>query len=196
MHEQQNGPISGEKQSRERVPRSSRGESRPAGKAVCDRCGGTFGRRGMGSHRRSCRPAAVVPSAPRDDDAQATIRRLREELTRAYTNNHARNVELDALHYVWCDGGCEDGIHRFSEHPPLSREIVEAAIRNTERLVQKYNNMSYRAAWKVIDYTAHRMLEDAWRREAEARRVLQSLRERYPDAPEWNDAAPAGESTP
>jgi len=36
------------------------------------------------------------------------VRRLKRELKNAYENNHRRNLELDALHYVWCDGGCRE----------------------------------------------------------------------------------------
>ena len=64
--------------------------------------------------------------------------RLKRELTFAQANNRTRNIELDALHYVWCDGGCKGGVHRFGEHPPLTAEIVAAAKRNTRRLESWY----------------------------------------------------------
>jgi hypothetical protein len=46
------------------------------------------------------------------------VRVLRRELNIAYSNNHERNVELEALHYVWCDGGCESGVHRLDGKGP------------------------------------------------------------------------------
>ena len=63
---------------------------------------------------------------------------LRRQLTIARDNNHRRNVELDALHYVWCDGGCSTGVHRYDGKGPeaITPEIVAAAVRNTERLVK------------------------------------------------------------
>ena len=69
---------------------------------------------------------------------------LRTELALANANNHQRNLALDALHYVWCSGGCEGGVHRFGEHPPLTEEIVRAAVENTRRLVAWFNNASDR----------------------------------------------------
>lgn len=67
------------------------------------------------------------------------------ELNKAIKNNRMRNIELDALHYVWCDGGCDGGVHRFGEHPPLTAEIVAAAKRNAERLERWFVNAAGRA---------------------------------------------------
>jgi hypothetical protein len=47
---------------------------------------------------------------------------------------HRKNIELDALHKVWCSGGCKTGTHRYSD-VPITQEIVDAAVINTERLV-------------------------------------------------------------
>jgi hypothetical protein len=44
-----------------------------------------------------------------------------------------KNLELDALHFVWCDGGCADGVHRW-DHGVLTEAIVAEAERNTARL--------------------------------------------------------------
>lgn len=90
----------------------------------------------MGQGWLSVAEAAETQRGMRMDE----VERLKRELSMAQENNHARNVELDALHYVWCDGGCEGGIHRFGEHPPLTAEIVAAAIRNAERLRRWYVN--------------------------------------------------------
>ena len=79
--------------------------------------------------------------------AQQTIRKLRRELQFAYANNHKRNLELDALHYVWCDGGCESGVHRW-EGGPLTAEVVELAVQNTERLVRWRNNYATKQTYK------------------------------------------------
>ena len=67
------------------------------------------------------------------ESALKTIETLRLELTNAQRNNHKRNLELDALHYVWCDGGCEGGTHRW-DGGKVTEEIVQAAERNTRRL--------------------------------------------------------------
>lgn len=53
-----------------------------------------------------------------------------------------KNKELDALHYIWCTGGCEKGIHRYHEEP-LTKELVELATRNTNRLITYFNNIEF-----------------------------------------------------
>lgn len=54
-----------------------------------------------------------------------------------------KNKELDALHYVWCNGGCKGGVHRYHKEP-LTKELVERAKRNTNRLIDYYNNIEFR----------------------------------------------------
>lgn len=71
-------------------------------------------------------------------EAKETIKNLQWELTKQRDNNHERNVELDALHYVWCDGGCKSGTHRFTEQT-ITEEVVLAAERNTKRLRRWYD---------------------------------------------------------
>ncbi len=46
---------------------------------------------------------------------------------------HYKNLALDALHYVWCSGGCPGGVCRYTESA-VSEEIVQEAERNTRRL--------------------------------------------------------------
>ncbi|MAG67728.1 MAG: hypothetical protein CMK74_17995 [Pseudomonadales bacterium] len=67
---------------------------------------------------------------------------LERELASAVSNNRRRNLELDALHYVWCSGGCTGGVHRFDGEGPraVTLEVVEAAERNTARLRQWYES--------------------------------------------------------
>jgi hypothetical protein len=93
---------------------------------------------------------AAVIDAPNDgvpDDARIArlrtenvrlaeqVQKLRHEVTIAKGNNEARNRELDALHYVWCSGGCEGGTHRYGGAPDdVTEEIVQLAERNTKRL--------------------------------------------------------------
>ena len=81
---------------------------------------------------------AELTAANELEAVKAERDKLKRELTLAYRNNHKRNLELDALHYVWCDGGCETGVHRFEHKGPLTLEIVNAAIQNTERVISYY----------------------------------------------------------
>lgn len=87
--------------------------------------------------------------AKRDDTKE--VERLRDEVTKLRQsldfqrqNNESRNRQLDALHFVWCNGGCQLGVHRYGEHPPLTDEIVTEAIRNTNRLISWHNNHKFK----------------------------------------------------
>lgn len=62
----------------------------------------------------------------------AEVQHLNEVLRR-------KNIALDALHYVWCDGGCETGTHRYVPGE-ITEEIVLAAERNTARLRRWFDN--------------------------------------------------------
>ena len=74
-------------------------------------------------------------------------KKLRRELTEARVRNEERNRALDALHYVWCSGGCEGGVHRYGGTPDdVTEEVVAEAERNTQRLRQWYVNRQAKVA--------------------------------------------------
>ena len=81
------------------------------------------------------------------EDVIAALRRQLEEAKRTIGDLqdclHKKNLALDALHYVWCSGGCESGTHRYSDQE-LTSEIVGEAVRNTDRLVQQFINRAGR----------------------------------------------------
>lgn len=54
-----------------------------------------------------------------------------------------KNLELDALHFVWCSGGCTMGVHRFSD-VRLTEEMIQVAERNTKRMRSWYNTVKWR----------------------------------------------------
>jgi len=60
------------------------------------------------------------------------------------------NIELDAMLYVWCSGGCTYGVSRFSDvtGADLTEEIVQTAERNTKRLRQWIDNREYRKQYE------------------------------------------------
>lgn len=76
------------------------------------------------------------------EQAKAKISKQRHALRWANDANRQRNIELDALRYVWCSGGCPTGVARWST--PVTQEHVDAAVRNTERLVAWWKNYQYR----------------------------------------------------
>ena len=68
-------------------------------------------------------------------------KKLRRELNDSRKNNEERNRALDALHYVWCSGGCEGGTHRYQGTPDdVTEEVVAEAERNTARLRTWWTN--------------------------------------------------------
>lgn len=74
------------------------------------------------------------------------IKNQKRQLTVANESLKNKNRELDALHYVWCCGGCESGVHRFDvmKDTPLTDEVVRRAERNTILLRSWYQNKTYR----------------------------------------------------
>lgn len=77
------------------------------------------------------------------DKLNYKIEELKRQLTMQSDRNHQRNVELDALRYVWCDGGCPGGVHRWTPGE-FTDEIIEAAIRNTNRMIRYHGNKKFR----------------------------------------------------
>lgn len=75
------------------------------------------------------------------------IKELRRQIGFKDETLARKNRELDALHYVWCDGGCDGGVHRWQD-APMTEEIIADAERNTRRL---------RAWW--INHLARKELE-------------------------------------
>lgn len=57
---------------------------------------------------------------------------------------HARNVALDGMAWVWCDGGCHSGVFRFTDMK-LTDEMLAMIQRNTSRLQRWAANRDYRA---------------------------------------------------
>lgn len=83
---------------------------------------------------------------------------LRAKLDEARIQAEKRNRELDALHYVWCDGGCEGGMSRYEKAPGrITEELVLAAERNTARMRLWLNNR--RAKQGELSPQATRMLQ-------------------------------------
>lgn len=76
---------------------------------------------------------------------RAKIARQQHELTAARLSAERRNRDLDALHLVWCNGGCGGGVHRYCGKPEdVTEEVVAAAERNTTRLRTWFENRKLR----------------------------------------------------
>jgi hypothetical protein len=73
------------------------------------------------------------------DDLREQVARLRRDVGQKDRVLHEKNQLLDALGYVWCNGGCNGGLFRFTEPPEksfmkLTAAAVSAVERNTIRL--------------------------------------------------------------
>lgn len=76
---------------------------------------------------------------------RARIATLQHELTAARLSAERRNRDLDALHLVWCNGGCAGGVHRYcGSRDDVTEEVVAAAERNTTRLRTWFTNRKAR----------------------------------------------------
>lgn len=71
------------------------------------------------------------------------IARLKSEIREMQLVLERKNRELDALHYVWCNGGCDGGTHRWTENT-VTEEVVLEAERNTKRLREWFDNNQYK----------------------------------------------------
>lgn len=58
---------------------------------------------------------------------------LRREVRQMQLCLEAKNRALDALHHVWCSGGCETGTHRWTPNT-LTEEVVALAERQVARM--------------------------------------------------------------
>jgi len=73
------------------------------------------------------------------------IENLRAEIRKMQLALERKNRELDALHYVWCDGGGATGTHRWTVQN-ITEEVVKEAERNTDRLREWWENAKFRAS--------------------------------------------------
>lgn len=67
------------------------------------------------------------------------IARLRRTVDENRLTSERKNRELDALHYVWCSGGCGGGVHRYQDGP-VTGEIVKQAEKQAKRLRSWWNS--------------------------------------------------------
>lgn len=71
-------------------------------------------------------------------------RGLRREVRIMQVSLEQKNRALDAMHWVWCSGGCKDGSHRWCSKDSLTEEVVKLAEVNTRRLRQRWAGIKSR----------------------------------------------------
>lgn len=134
------------------------------------------------AHKLALEMANVIAGDAADDlerllaeraAAIARAERQAVELRAAQEQAERRNRELDALHYVWCDGGCDSGVHRWTDGKP-DEQTVREAVRNTGRLVSWYRNAAARRGEVPPDF-GDAVAADAIARAERAERLLARL---------------------
>lgn len=74
---------------------------------------------------------------------------LRRQLKIQNESLYRKNVLLDALHWVWCTGGCPKGVHRYTPGS-LTEEIVSAAELAVRRMRASLDNTIFKEKWKTF----------------------------------------------
>lgn len=79
----------------------------------------------------------------------AEAKELRRQIRIMQVAAERKNKELDAMHYVWCDGGCNGGTHRYAEGA-ITDELIARAERNIARMKKWLINNQHRAERTAI----------------------------------------------
>lgn len=68
----------------------------------------------------------------------------KDQITQLISAVKTKNLQLDALHHVWCTG-CDEGCHRHSEGE-LTEELVATAEREVARMREWLRQYHWRHA--------------------------------------------------
>lgn len=85
-----------------------------------------------------------------ENERQANkIKSLKKQIT--YLNDclNKKNIALDAMHWVWCNGGCHSGVHRYVPDE-VTEEIVVLAENNAKRLRTWFSNAEFKKKWALM----------------------------------------------
>lgn len=102
-----------------------------------------------------------MTAGARDDEIarlRDQVRRLRATVTHMQDVLARKNLQLDALRTVWCDGGCPGGVHRYAtgDDVLVTEALVELAERNTRRLRKWYETVRRRLGYAPTADEWHR----------------------------------------
>ena len=75
---------------------------------------------------------------------EAENRELRRQITIKDESLHSKNLSLDSMWYVWCDGGCAGNTNRWKSAPKITEELVERAELNVKRLRTYWENIKHK----------------------------------------------------
>lgn len=93
----------------------------------------------------------------REEELQEQVRNLRRQINDMRLALETKNRELDALHFVWCDGGCPAGVHRYTKDN-FTEEVVLQAEYQALRLRKTYNSMR----WKIENWPFLSTTQSDW----------------------------------
>lgn len=70
-------------------------------------------------------------------DLEEKIHRQAQQIRRMQVTLEEKNYALDMLHYVWCDGGCTSGVHRFDGAGPsaITDAVIDTAVASLQALL-------------------------------------------------------------
>lgn len=71
------------------------------------------------------------------------IERLKQQILKFEGVLHAQNIKLDALHWVWCSGGCQGGTNRWVLGE-LTEEKLKTAEYAVKRMRESFSNLKLR----------------------------------------------------
>lgn len=87
-------------------------------------------------------------------ELEQKIRAQKREITLKDETLRKRSISLDAMYWVWCDGGCGTGVNRYQTVSPLTEEIVQMAEYNVKRMRRWYDNTTFRKKMEEL-YEKH-----------------------------------------
>ena len=86
----------------------------------------------------------------KQEELENVIQAQRKELAAKEATLKQRTLDLDAMGYVWCDGGCDYGVYQKPGHEhlrPLTREMADRALRAAIRIMRKFGST---VEWKQM----------------------------------------------
>ena len=76
------------------------------------------------------------------------LRAQKQVITNIQESLELKNKALDAMHWVWCSGGCNSGVLRYTS-AKLTEELVRLAEYNTKRLRRWYGAHLWKKAHRL-----------------------------------------------
>lgn len=76
------------------------------------------------------------------ENTRRKIQQYKRQITHLQNTLREKNLKLDALHHVWCSGGCNGGVHRWTPNT-VNEDLVKMAEGCVARLRDWWDNYQY-----------------------------------------------------